>query len=174
MDVYEIGKRIREIRRARGYTLEEIARNIGVAKSTIQRYENGLIANPKLPVLQAIAWSLNVDLRFLLCKQPYSIADDLKYFDTKIKENRNYYNCIHDYFGFRCFGESDGNVEIILDSNHNLTYCINIRDYLEFCHLLRERMDYEFKVLLSRAKTVKTDTKIMDIFDAINTICKEE
>lgn len=51
MDVHEIGNRIKQARTLRNYTLDDIAHEIGVAKSTIQRYENGLIRRPKLPVL---------------------------------------------------------------------------------------------------------------------------
>lgn len=60
MDIIEIGNRIKQARNMRNYTLDAIADEIGVAKSTIQRYENGLINKPKLPVLQAIADSLKV------------------------------------------------------------------------------------------------------------------
>ena len=61
MDVKEIGRRIKKARTIRNYTLDYIASEIGVAKSTIQRYENGLIVNPKLPVLQSIADTLRVN-----------------------------------------------------------------------------------------------------------------
>lgn len=60
MDIKEIGNRIKKARTLRNYTLDDIADEIGVAKSTIQRYENALISKPKLPVLQAIANSLRV------------------------------------------------------------------------------------------------------------------
>lgn len=65
MDTKLIGERIKSARAFRNFTLDEIASDIGVAKSTIQRYENGLISNPKLPVLQAIAESLKVNPSWL-------------------------------------------------------------------------------------------------------------
>ena len=65
MDVHEIGNRIKQARTLRNYTLDDIAHEIGVAKSTIQRYENGLIRRPKLPVLQAIAQSIQVNPAWL-------------------------------------------------------------------------------------------------------------
>lgn len=65
MDTKKIGKRIKYARSLRNYTLEDIASDIGVAKSTIQRYENALITSPKLPVLQAIANSLKVNPAWL-------------------------------------------------------------------------------------------------------------
>lgn len=65
MDIQLIAKRIKQAREIKGCTLEDIASEIGVAKSTIQRYENGLISKPKLPVLHSIANSLNVNPAWL-------------------------------------------------------------------------------------------------------------
>lgn len=65
MDIKLIGDRIKQARTLRNYTLDDIASEIGVAKSTVQRYENGLINKPKLPVLQAIADSLKVNPSWL-------------------------------------------------------------------------------------------------------------
>lgn len=43
----EIGNKIKHARILRGATLDEIAQKVGVAKSTIQRYENGKIKKNK-------------------------------------------------------------------------------------------------------------------------------
>ncbi len=69
MDNIEIGKRIKTERENLNLTLKDIAEDIGVAISTIQRYENGLIKEIKLPVIQAIANSLNVNPNWLIGKQ---------------------------------------------------------------------------------------------------------
>ena len=80
MDVKKIGERIKHARSLRNYTLEDIAKDIGVAKSTIQRYERGQIAHPKLPVLHSIANSLNVNPGWLVGKDINMNADmDTKY-----------------------------------------------------------------------------------------------
>jgi repressor LexA len=50
----------------RGLTLEEIGKRIGVAKSTIQRYEKGDIERLKLPVIESIANALNVAPNWLI------------------------------------------------------------------------------------------------------------
>ena len=47
----EIGLRIKLRREELGLTLEDIASQVKVARSTIQRYETGSISRPKLPVL---------------------------------------------------------------------------------------------------------------------------
>lgn len=65
-DLIEIGKRIKTVRAEKEMSLDDIAVEIGVAKSTIQRYENGKIQTPKLPVLHAIANALNVNPAWLI------------------------------------------------------------------------------------------------------------
>ena len=64
-DLGLIGGRIREIRKEKDMTLEEVAKRIGVAKSTIQRYEAGLISSPKQPVLAAMAKAFNISEEWL-------------------------------------------------------------------------------------------------------------
>lgn len=64
----EIGFRIKERRNELGLTLQEIADIIGVDRSTIQRYEQGLIKTIKLPVIQEIARALRVNPNWLIGK----------------------------------------------------------------------------------------------------------
>lgn len=63
-----IGARIEARRKELGFTLDDIAKEIGVAKSTVQRYEKGTIEKIKLPVIEAIARVLAVDPAWLCCK----------------------------------------------------------------------------------------------------------
>lgn len=64
-DLSLIGRRIKEIRKEKDMTLEDVAKRIGVAKSTIQRYEAGLISSPKQPVLAAMAKAFNIKEEWL-------------------------------------------------------------------------------------------------------------
>ncbi len=81
-DLRLIGGRIKEIRKERDMTLEDVAKRIGVAKSTIQRYEAGLITSPKQPVLAAMAKAFNISEEWLCGmsdekeEQNSSISDD--------------------------------------------------------------------------------------------------
>lgn len=72
MDIVEIGNRIHTARVLRNVTLDDIANDIGVAKSTIQRYEKGLISSPKIPVLHAIANSLQVNPAWIVLKSDHT------------------------------------------------------------------------------------------------------
>ena len=62
----EIGMRIAEQRNQLGLTMDDIAQRIGVAKSTIQRYETGQIKKIKLPVIESIATVLRVNPDWLI------------------------------------------------------------------------------------------------------------
>ncbi len=67
----EIGYRIKQRREELGLTLEDIASQVKVARSTIQRYEAGSINRPKLPVLYSVSQALHVSPDWLL-----GITDD--------------------------------------------------------------------------------------------------
>lgn len=70
----EIGTRISSARSIKSMTLEEVASKVGVAKSTIMRYEKGTIEKIKLPVIESIAHALDVDPNWLIgnTDTPYS------------------------------------------------------------------------------------------------------
>lgn len=61
-DIKTIGAKIADRRRALNMTLEEVGERVGVAKSTIQRYEAGKITSPKQAVLESIARALSMDV----------------------------------------------------------------------------------------------------------------
>lgn len=61
----EIGQRMEARRTALGLTLDDVALRVGVAKSTIQRYEKGKIEKLKQPVIEAIAAVLDIDPAWL-------------------------------------------------------------------------------------------------------------
>lgn len=74
----EIGHRIKTRRKELKFTLQEIADRVGVASSTIQRYESGSIKQLKLPVIESIAKSINVNPVWLIkkeAKQETEISD---------------------------------------------------------------------------------------------------
>ncbi len=70
MDIKQIGNIISQKRREKGMTLDEVGARVGVAKSTIQRYEAGLITKPKQAVLESIARTLSIDPSALTGKKP--------------------------------------------------------------------------------------------------------
>ena len=61
-----IGKRIKELRRSKRMTLEELADIIGTSKQTINRYENGIIANIPSDKIVALANALDTTPQSLM------------------------------------------------------------------------------------------------------------
>lgn len=68
----EIGNRIEKSRKALGMTQEELAKTLGLNKSTIQRYESGKIEKIKLPIIEAMANALGVSPEYLAAKSDIS------------------------------------------------------------------------------------------------------
>lgn len=61
-----MGLRIEQRRKELNLTLQEVAADVGVAASTIQRYEKGRFGKIKLPVIEAIAAALQVNPEWLI------------------------------------------------------------------------------------------------------------
>lgn len=64
----KIGNRIKYRREQLGWTQEELGKRLWLNKSTIQRYENGIVAKIKIPILHAMAKQLDVDPNWLALK----------------------------------------------------------------------------------------------------------
>ena len=65
MNINLLAVRIKNARKLRGVTMEELAEAVDMNKSTIQRYEAARIQSPKRPVIQAIASALDVNMEWL-------------------------------------------------------------------------------------------------------------
>lgn len=80
IDNQEIGRRIALRRKELDLTLENVSSRIGVARSTIFRYEKGTIDKVKMPVMEAIAKALGVGIGWLLGEtddpSPLATPDD--------------------------------------------------------------------------------------------------
>ena len=68
MDKKTIGRRIKDRRLALNMTQSDIANAVGVAISTVQRYEAGTIERIKLPVIESIARVIGVNADWLIGK----------------------------------------------------------------------------------------------------------
>ncbi|WP_286471579.1 helix-turn-helix domain-containing protein [Parabacteroides goldsteinii] len=77
MNNKEIGNRIKLARTRQGKSLQDVAETIGVARSTIQRYESGSISKLKLPVIESIAKTLNVRPDWIIGKTNIMIPEPL-------------------------------------------------------------------------------------------------
>lgn len=87
----EIGNRIKYARDLRDVTLDDIAKKVGVAKSTIQRYEAGKITTIKIPVVESIAIALNVNPAWIVGK-----SEDMELPSQKVPKIMQYYEQLND------------------------------------------------------------------------------
>ena len=68
--VSPIRLRLRELRRARGWSQADLGRKAGVRQATISRLESGTATKLSLEVLEKLAAALEVDPGYLLVRVP--------------------------------------------------------------------------------------------------------
>jgi repressor LexA len=61
-----MAQRIRELRQARDLTLEQVADVVGVGKSTVRKWETGMIANMKRDKIASLAKALGTTPEYLM------------------------------------------------------------------------------------------------------------
>ena len=62
----DMGTIIKQLREERGMTLEQLGDKIGVGKSTVRKWENGMIANMRRDKIGLIANALSVSPAYLM------------------------------------------------------------------------------------------------------------
>lgn len=82
-----IGERIKAARLSKGLTLEQLGKSAGIGKTTILRYETGVISNIPSDRLEAIASALNVSPAYLMGwdtpkEDTIVVLDDYRYFEV--------------------------------------------------------------------------------------------
>ncbi len=73
----EIGERIKEIRRARGLSVEEVAEKLEVSVSTLYRYENSSISKIPIGVIDKLCSILGVTTGELMGNEAQADAEEL-------------------------------------------------------------------------------------------------
>jgi repressor LexA len=61
-----MAQRIRELRKEKGLTLEQVADIVGVGKSTVRKWETGMIANMKRDKIASLAKALGTTPEYLM------------------------------------------------------------------------------------------------------------
>ena len=62
----KLAERIKHLRAEQGLTLEEVAKKVGVGKSTVRKWETGMIANMKRDKIALLADALNTTPEYLM------------------------------------------------------------------------------------------------------------
>ena len=66
MDSKDMAKKIKDLRLERGLTLEQVAKVVGVGKSTVRKWETGMIANMKRDKIASLAKALGTTPAYLM------------------------------------------------------------------------------------------------------------
>ena len=66
MAIENMARKIKELRQERGLTLEQVANVVGVGKSTVRKWETGMIANMKRDKIAALAKALGTTPAYLM------------------------------------------------------------------------------------------------------------
>ncbi|WP_033339283.1 helix-turn-helix domain-containing protein [Catenuloplanes japonicus] len=70
---YELGKSVRDLRQARGWSQSQLARESGMTQSAVARFEAGGTV-PTIPILERLARALGVDLTIGFRPRPEAAA----------------------------------------------------------------------------------------------------
>jgi repressor LexA len=73
----DMGQKIYNLRTEKGMTLEELGNKIGVGKSTVRKWENGIIANMKRDKIAKVAEALETTPAYLMGWQEEDKASDI-------------------------------------------------------------------------------------------------
>lgn len=74
----EMGEKIRYLRTNKGMTLEQLGNKVGVGKSTVRKWENGMIANMRRDKIAKIAEALDVSPGYLMGWEKELTEEELK------------------------------------------------------------------------------------------------
>ena len=66
LEVKSTAEKIKELRLTRGLTLEQVANEVGVGKSTVRKWETGMIANMRNDKIKALAKTLGTTPEYLM------------------------------------------------------------------------------------------------------------
>lgn len=108
----ELGRLIKEARKAKGMTQQELGDIVGLQKSAIAKYESGRVVNIKRSTLQKIASALNIRPSELIFDEtPKKSAD----FHVRIITDFELMDALRDYYKL-----SSDNQKMVRDLIYNL------------------------------------------------------
>lgn len=145
----EFKDRIKKLRLEHHLTQGELARMLGISRSTIGMYETGK-RTADYETLELIADYFNVDMNYLT---GWSDSPSLSYWEHEKQKSISYDTFIHQYLEYKSCYDSDGQKVIIkLKQEPNITYRVPAEEYENFYEYTKDRIDSEFKYLLGKAQ----------------------
>jgi transcriptional regulator with XRE-family HTH domain len=74
----DMARKIKELRKEKGLTLEQVGNIVGVGKSTVRKWETGMIANMKRDKIAALAKALDTSPTYLMGWQEEQKKNDIQ------------------------------------------------------------------------------------------------
>lgn len=108
----EIGHKIKQARKEKGMTQEELGKIVGVQKSAIAKYESGRVVNIKRSTLQKIASALNIRPSELVFNES---PKESAMFHVRVISDLELMDSLKDYYKL-----TPDNQKIVRDLIHNL------------------------------------------------------
>lgn len=88
----DMGQKIYNLRIQKGLTLEELGNMVGVGKSTVRKWENGMIANMKRDKILKVSEALDTTPAYLMGWE----EENADIPEEKLPEILDYYNSLND------------------------------------------------------------------------------
>ena len=85
----EIGQKIKALREEKGMTLEDLGNKVGVGKSTVRKWETGMIANMRRDKILKVADALGTDPAYLMGWEPNTTQSSNKGNFPEVYEKSN-------------------------------------------------------------------------------------
>lgn len=127
----KIGERIREARKAKGWSQSKLGEELGVSQQMVAQYEKG-DRTPKKETVEKIADALDViPLQLMDFKQTFNIPDvDSAFYDFSSEETQQFIELVRDYKKLNDEGKNKV-VEFANDLTHVEKYRNNSEQELE-------------------------------------------
>lgn len=78
----ELGEKIKKLRKEKKMTLEQLGEKVGVGKSTVRKWENGMISNMRRDKIAKLANALDTTPAWLMGWEDDEVTSDIKKNDT--------------------------------------------------------------------------------------------
>lgn len=122
-----MGEQIKQLRLERNMTLEELGNKVGVGKSTVRKWENGMIANMRRDKIAKLASALGVSPAYLMGWEQLNEGEALTDTVKKIPGKREELISVYDQL-------SSGNQDKVLTYSKSLLSTQQMEDELLAAH----------------------------------------
>lgn len=168
MDYIKTQQRIKELRKEKGWTQENLGQMIGVKGSAVAKYENGRVKNIKREVLQKISNVFSVQVSYILGESDFKTEEEefSHVFDSTYPIiEANYDLTLKEYYlpGLRDFQNEVVNT-LLVDLSSNLVYSLPLAEEdREAAYRILFKKIKEHIILFSIANPIYDDR--LDSFD---------